>query len=88
MIRIVDSKFRTGDFMNGYRMAGNASSSVYERPVTHERAPATKIELHTCSGCGNQFRPRRSWQKQCSQRCRQRAYTKRQPVRTPPYFGA
>jgi hypothetical protein len=60
MIRIVDSKFRTGDFMNGHRRAGNASSSVYERPVTHERAQATQINVHTCSGCGDQFRPKRS----------------------------
>ena len=88
MIRIVDSKFRTGDFMNGESMAGNASSSVYERPVTHQRAPATQVDVDTCSGCGDKFRPKRSWQKHCRQRCRQRAYVERQPVRTPPYFGA
>jgi hypothetical protein len=37
-------------------------------------------------GCGNRFRPKRSWQKQCSPRCRQRVYIKRQPMSSPPYY--
>jgi hypothetical protein len=53
-----------------------------------ERARDSQIAPRGCNGCGNQFLPKRSWQKQCSQRCRQRAYVRRQPVRTQSYYGA
>src|SRR5438045_9297742 len=75
-------------FMAPYRMAGNASFSLNEPCVTHQTSTATQIVECVCSGCGNPFRPKRLWQKQCSQRCRQRAYVKRQPLRTELYFGA
>jgi uncharacterized OB-fold protein len=74
--------------MTPYRMAGNASFSPFEPRVTDERATDTEIVLHPCGACGRLFRPKRTWQKQCSARCRQRAYIRRQPIRTLPYYGA
>ena len=35
-----------------------------------------------------EFRPNRTWQKQCSPRCRQRAYVRRSPIKTSGYYGA
>ena len=34
----------------------------------------SKDSRRACRGCGRQFVASRAWQKQCSQRCRQRAY--------------
>jgi hypothetical protein len=70
------------------RMAGNASFSPDKLCVTHETPTATQISACVCNGCGGPFRPKRSWQKQCSQRCRQRGYVQRQPTRTELYYGA
>src|SRR5207248_2558983 len=36
-----------------------------------------ETEARLCSPCGGEFRPTRDWQKQCSPRCRQRAYVQR-----------
>ena len=47
-----------------------------------------EIEVRPCSGCGSEFRPARSWQKQCSARCRQRAYVQRQVEVPLGYYGA
>jgi hypothetical protein len=74
--------------MTLHRMARNASFSLYEPRVTHETPTATQIGECVCNGCGNPFRPKRPWQKQCTQRCRQRAYVQRQPTRTELYYGA
>jgi hypothetical protein len=70
------------------RTAGNASSSLFEPSVTHRMPTDTKIGLRVCNGCGSPFRPKRFWQKQCSARCRQRAYVRRQPIKTVFYYGA
>ena len=74
--------------MTPLRMAGNASFSLDEPRVTHETPTATQIGESVCSGCGSPFQPKRPWQKQCSPRCRQRAYVQRQPIRTELYYGA
>jgi len=74
--------------MTLHRMAGNASFSLNEPCVTHQTPIATQIDECVCNGCGGRFRPKRPWQKQCSGRCRQRAYVQRQPIRTELYYGA
>ena len=71
-----------------YRTTGNASFSPFEPRVTHVRAIDTEIIPRLCIACGRPFKPRRPWQKQCSARCRQLAYIRRQPIRTLPYYGA
>ena len=71
-----------------YRMGGNASFSLYKPRVTHRAPTDTQVGERVCSGCGGSFQPKRSWQKQCSGRCRQRAYLRRQPIRTELYYGA
>ena len=52
------------------------------------RARDGQSTLRACSSCGREFRLKRPWQKQCSPRCRQRAYVKRNPIRTYGYYGA
>lgn len=47
-----------------------------------------KTETRACNGCGREFQITRPWQKQCSQRCRQRTYRTRQAIPTPGYYGA
>jgi hypothetical protein len=74
--------------MTPYRMAGNASFSFCGPRVTYGTPTATQIVECLCSGCGSLFRPKRPWQKQCSARCRQRAYVQRLPIRTELYYGA
>jgi len=75
--------------MTHYRTAANASFRPLDSDVTHGgQSRDRQVELQACDGCGNRFRPKRSWQKQCSPRCRQRVYIKRQPISTPPYYGA
>jgi hypothetical protein len=74
--------------MTRYRMTENASFGPFEPLVTDETATDTEIVLRPCSACGRPFRPKRTWQKQCSARCRQRAYIQRQPIRTLSYYGA
>jgi hypothetical protein len=74
--------------MRPHRMAGNASFSLYGPRVTHEVSADTPIGERACSGCGSPFLPKRPWQKQCSPRCRQRAYVQRQPIRIELYYGA
>jgi hypothetical protein len=74
--------------MTLHRMAGNASFSQSEPCVTHETPTATQISECVCNGCASPFRPKRPWQKQCSPRCRQRAYVRRQPMTTVFYYGA
>src|SRR4051812_39793730 len=36
-----------------------------------------KAKIRACTGCGRNFVVVRQWQKQCSPRCRQRAYVQR-----------
>jgi len=67
-------------FMTLPRIAGNASFSLDEPRVTHQTPTDIQIDVRGCNGCGRLFRPKRPWQKQCSARCRQRAYVRRQPV--------
>jgi hypothetical protein len=74
--------------MTSYRMAGNASFSLDDPRVTHERPMATQIGECVCNGCGTPFQPKRPWQRQCSPRCRQRAYVQSRPIRTELYYGA
>jgi len=74
--------------MTPYRMAGNASFSLGEPRVTDGTHMDIQIGPRACNGCGVPFRPKRSWQKQCSARCRQRAYVRRQPMKTVSYYGA
>ena len=74
--------------MTVHKMAGNASFSLDEPRVTHGARTDIQIDVRACSGCGRLFRPKRSWQKQCSARCRQRAYVRRQPMKTVSYYGA
>ena len=62
--------------------------SPVQTVVTHGKATDIEIVLRLCSACGKPFRLKRSWQKQCSARCRQRAYIQRQPTRTLCYYGA
>jgi hypothetical protein len=45
-------------------------------------------EQRLCKGCGTHFHPQRTWQKQCSQRCRQRAYVQRHSAMPLSYYGA
>ena len=47
-----------------------------------------ETEARLCSPCGGEIRPMRSWQKQCSPRCRQRAYVQRQAESSVGYYGA
>jgi len=47
-----------------------------------------KLGSRACTGCGGDFRVTRPWQKQCSQRCRQRVYVQRQIVTALNYYGA
>ena len=44
--------------------------------------------IRACAGCGTHFSPTRFWQKQCSARCRQRAYVARQVIVPVGYYGA
>ena len=74
--------------MTLHRMAGNASFSLNKPRVTHRTPTDAQIGVSACSGCGRLFRPNRRWQKQCSARCRQRAYIRRQPMKTVSYYGA
>src|SRR5229473_5775232 len=71
-----------------YGMAGNAPFSLLEPHVTHGTPKGTQVGVRACNGCGSPFRPKRSWQKQCSARCRQRTYLRRQPTKTVSYYGA
>ena len=48
----------------------------------------SQSEKKLCSGCGREFWPARRWQRQCSQRCRQRVYVERRNVGAPLYYGA
>jgi hypothetical protein len=80
---------RGGDLVvTPLRMAGNASYSLNAPRVTHGTSRDAQIGLRVCNGCGNPFRPKRFWQNQCSARCRQRAYVRRQPIKTVFYYGA
>ena len=75
-------------FVTQYRMLANASFRLSGSDVTHDVSERSPSEVHVCQGCGKGFRPKRHWQQQCSPRCRQRAYLKRGPIRTPGYYGA
>ena len=48
----------------------------------------SKIEIRACPACGRDFAVTRPWQKQCTPRCRQRAYVQRKTVGAVGYFGA
>jgi hypothetical protein len=45
-------------------------------------------ETRLCTACGSEFQPVRSWQLQCSPRCRQRRYVQRRAVTPLGYYGA
>ena len=47
-----------------------------------------KSEIRACTGCGRDFEVQRPWQKQCSVRCRQRAYLERKSATPIGYYGA
>jgi hypothetical protein len=70
------------------RMLANASCRLSDSNVTHEVSERSQSEVRVCQGCGKHFRPNRPWQKQCSPRCRQRAYVLRHPTTTLFYYGA
>ena len=72
--------------MTRHRMLANASFRLLESKVTHGMSGSTPDDVRVCQFCGTHFRPKRSWQKQCSHRCRQRAYVKRSPIKTFGYF--
>ena len=74
--------------MSSDRIVGNASSCLSEPAVTHNTSGSSPNHARICGGCGKQFRPKRPWQKQCSPRCRQRAYVQRHPTTTLLYYGA
>jgi hypothetical protein len=74
--------------MTQRRMLANASFRLSGSNVTHDVSERSPSEVRVCQGCGGHFRPSRGWQKQCSPRCRQRAYMRRNPIRTSGYYGA
>jgi hypothetical protein len=74
--------------MTQRRMLANASFRLSDSNVTHDVSERSPSEVRVCQGCGEGFRPKRHWQKQCSPRCRQRAYMKRNPFWTAGYYGA
>ena len=47
-----------------------------------------KANMRACSACGKDFLVMRPWQRQCSPRCRQRAYVRRQSETALGYYGA
>jgi len=53
-----------------------------------ERRRRSQNVVRPCKACGREFQVKRPWQKQCSARCRQRAYVRRQPIATLFYYGA
>lgn len=71
-----------------HRMLTNASFRVSESNVTHGISGNSPDDARVCQGCGKYFRQKRPWQKQCSPRCRQRAYVQRHPTTTLFYYGA
>jgi hypothetical protein len=68
--------------MTQRRMLANASFRLSDSNVTHDVCGRSPSDVRVCQECGEHFRPKRHWQKQCSPRCRQRAYMKRNPIRT------
>jgi hypothetical protein len=74
--------------MTQRRMLANALFRLSDSNVTHDVSERSPSEVRVCQGCGEAFRPKRHWQKQCSHRCRQRTYMKRNPIRTSGYYGA
>jgi hypothetical protein len=74
--------------MTPHSMLANASLRVSESKMTHSMSGSSLGDLRLCGGCGKHFRPERPWQKQCSPRCRQRAYVRRRPFATLNYYGA
>ena len=49
---------------------------------------STGLGKRLCTGCGRDFQPKREWQRQCSPRCRQRAYVERRNDGAVLYYGA
>jgi hypothetical protein len=47
-----------------------------------------KSNLRACSACDKDFCVTRPWQRQCSPRCRQRAYAQRHSETPMGYYGA
>ena len=47
-----------------------------------------KSSLRACSACGKEFLVMRPWQRQCSPKCRQRTYVRRQSETALGYYGA
>jgi hypothetical protein len=74
--------------MTQHRMLANASFRLSGRDVTHDVSGRSPSDVRVCQECGERFRPKRTWQKQCSPRCRQRAYVRRSPIKTSGYYGA
>jgi hypothetical protein len=74
--------------MTQHRMLANASFRLSGSNVTHDVSERSPSDIRVCQECGEHFRPKRPWQKQCSHRCRQRAYVRRSPINTSGYYGA
>jgi len=55
--------------------------------LAHDEESIGKPQTRACTGCGASFEPKRYWQRQCSARCRQRAYVQRQ-IAALNYYGA
>ena len=55
-----------------HRVPANASLPISDYKVTHRMSGSIPNDSRVCQGCRKHFRPKRSWQKQCSPRSRQR----------------
>jgi hypothetical protein len=71
------------------RMAGKCvTASLGDASETQDVEILPKKEIRACTACGRDFLVSRSWQRQCSQRCRQRAYIQRKTTVPLGYYGA
>jgi len=53
-----------------------------------EEESPRQMQIRACTGCKRDFVVMRAWQRQCSQRCRQRAYIQRKCTVPDGYYGA
>src|SRR5215467_13424959 len=67
---------------------GNASQGRWDASQTYKTGVECKTENRACGACGGRSRLKRSWQKQCSQKCRQRIYLERKAQAAVGYFAA
>jgi hypothetical protein len=52
--------------MTHRRMLANASFRLSGSDVTHDVSGRSPSDVRVCQECGEHFRPKRPWQKQCS----------------------